>query len=333
MTERYLSTHLADPQGPGDSRPTALQIIRDAQLEGKWTDKTILITGCSSGLGIETARALLETGATLYLTARDHQKAESALGDIVKSPRVHLLDLDLNSLASVRQCADMLKAQSSRLNLLIANAGVMATPPGQTVDGFETQFGVNHLAHFLLIQLLLPTLMQSSTAGFASRVILLSSLAHRAVGVDLENLDSKKGEYIPYMVYSQSKTANIYTANELERRYGGRGVHAWSVHPGVILTGLMQHLDEETMNRFGSDPKVLNVMKNPEQGASTTVWAATADALEGQGGKYLEDCGIAKPAKPDADDFDCGYAPHAYDEAKEKELWERSLEMVKPFLT
>lgn len=150
MTTRYVSAHQS-PKGPGDGRPTAQQIIKDEQLDGQWSDKMILITGCSSGIGVQTAKALLGTGATLYLTARDLDKAKSALGSIMENNKVHLLELDLNSLTSVRKCADAFLAKSDRLNLFIANAGVMATPEGRTRDGFETQLGTNHLAHFLLI--------------------------------------------------------------------------------------------------------------------------------------------------------------------------------------
>jgi NAD(P)-dependent dehydrogenase (short-subunit alcohol dehydrogenase family) len=330
MATRYESVH-ASPKGPGDARPTASQIIKDEQLNGKWSDKTIMITGCSSGIGVETAKALFETGATLYLTARNLSKAKSALGSLVESERVHLLECDLNSLASVRKCAETFLAQHSRLNILICNAGIMACPEGTTADGFETQLGTNHLSHFLLIQLLLPTLVKSTTKDFESRVVVLSSLAHRMGGVNLDNL-SLKGEYHPWLAYAQSKTANIYCANELDRRYGSQGVHAWAVHPGLIFTGLMTNVDQAMLDHWNSDPTVKNVTKSVEQGAATTVWAATAKALEGQGGKYLEECQISKPMPEGAAESIPGHAPHAYDPEKEKILWEKSLEMVKPFM-
>jgi NAD(P)-dependent dehydrogenase (short-subunit alcohol dehydrogenase family) len=317
--------------GPGDDRPTARQIITKEELHGKWTDKTVLITGCSSGIGVETAKALLETGATLYLTARDLAKAKVALGDILQSGRAHLLELDLDSLESVRKCADAFLAKSDRLNLLIANAGVMATPEGRTADGFETQFGTNHLAHFLLIQLLLPTILRSTRPEYQSRVVILSSQGHRHRGINFPNL-SLEGEYHPWSAYAQSKTANIYTANELERRYKKQGLHALAVHPGLIQTGLLQFVDEETLKHWGTDSAIRDLTKSVEQGAATTVWAATAKALEGVGGIYLEDCQIGKPAKAEPADIDPGYAPHAFDEAKEAQLWEKSMELVAPFL-
>ncbi|KAH6628964.1 hypothetical protein C7974DRAFT_453441 [Boeremia exigua] len=305
MATQYESVHQA-PKGPGDARPTALQIIKDNQLHGQWSDKTILITGCSSGIGIETAKALADTGATLYLTARDLAKAKSALGSLLNNDRVHLLELDLNSLASVRRCADDFLTKSPGLNVLIANAGVMATPEGRTVDGFEVQFGTNHLAHFLLIQLLLPTLLKSSSANFNSRVVILSSSAHRHGGINFDNLNFD-GDYNPWIAYSQSKTANLYTATEIERRYGDQGVHAWSVHPRLIGTGLMKFLPDETL-------------AHPEQGAATTVWAAAAKALQGQGGRYLKDCQISKPAKDKPEEYKPRYAAWAYDKKKERML-------------
>jgi NAD(P)-dependent dehydrogenase (short-subunit alcohol dehydrogenase family) len=330
MTTRYASAHQS-PNGPGDQRPTATQIVQDEQLQGQWSDKTVLITGCSSGIGIETAKSLFETGATLYLAARDLNKAKTALGSLVESDRVHLLELDLNSLASVRKCADTFLAQHDRLNILIANAGIMACPEGRTADGFETQFGTNHLAHFLLIQLLLPTLVKSSAPDFKSRVVVLASTGHRMGGIHLDNLNLE-GEYNPWSAYGQSKTANIYTATELNRRYGSQGVNAWSVHPGLIYTGLMSHVDKNTREAWEKNLDIGKAVKSTQQGAATTVWAATAKALEGQGGKYLEECQISNVVNTDPASNEPGYAPHAYDEEKERLLWEKSLELVKPFL-
>ena len=330
MSTKYEAIHQA-PNGPGDARPTASQIIEDEQLQGKWSDKTVLITGTSSGIGIETARALLETGATVYLAARNLHKAKSALGSILDNPRAKLLELDLNSLASVRKCADKFSNESDKLNILIANAGVMANPEGRTKDGFETQFGTNHLAHFLLIQLLLPMLTKSATPEFQSRVVVLSSSAHRLGGINFSNFNFE-GEYHPWVAYAQSKTANLYTATELERRYGGEGVHAFSVQPGLIGTGLMQYLSPETLAGWAANPMVGRITKSVEQGAATSVWAATAKALEGTGGLYLEDVQISKPAKTNPEEYDPGYASHAYNEEKEQLLWEKSLELVKPFM-
>lgn len=327
MASRYAAVHQS-PKGPGDSRPTALQVIKDEDVAGKLPGKVVLITGCSSGLGVETAKALLDTGATLYLTARDISKAKTALGDIAVHERVHLLGLNLDSLADVRKCAAEFLSRSPRLDILIANAGIMACPEGRTADGFESQLGVNHLAHFLLINLLLPILLTSSTSHFNSRVIILSSIGHRASEVHFDNLNLE-GAYNPWVAYGQSKTANIWTANELERRYGTKGVHAWSVQPGgVASTGLLRHASEEEKAALQKDPTLSLVFKSPEQGAATSVWAAVAEALEGQGGKYLEDCQIAKAWSSDLGQWHPGYAPHAYDADKEAKLWAESLKLV-----
>ncbi|KAM0421196.1 hypothetical protein ACHAPT_011088 [Fusarium lateritium] len=330
MATKYEAIHQS-LNGPGDSRPTGLQIIEDENLKGKWSDKSVFITGCSSGIGIETAKALYETGATVFATVRDLSKAKTALSTILDSQRVHLLELDLNSLSSVRKCAETFLAKSDRLNILINNAGVMATPEGRTQDGFETQLGTNHLAHFLLVQFLLPTLQRSSTPEFQSRVVVLSSVAHRDGEVNFQNLNFE-GEYDSWKAYAQSKTANLWTSNEIQRRFGPKGVNSLSVHPGAIMTGLLQHFSDDHVKGLEADPQLAKMFKSPEQGAATTVWAATAKVWEGQGGKYLEDCQVAKPPKPNAAQFDPGYSAWAYDEEKASRLWEKSLELVRPFL-
>jgi NAD(P)-dependent dehydrogenase (short-subunit alcohol dehydrogenase family) len=326
MASQYLTVH-QNPNGPGDARPTALQILQDENLGAKLHGKVILITGCSSGLGIETAKALYTTEATLYLTARNLDKAKEALGDLVSSPRVHLLELDLESLSSVRACAKEFLSKSSQLNIFIANAGVMATPEGRTNDGFETQFGTNHLSHFLLFNLLKSTLISSATPGFNSRAIIISSIAHHIAEPNFSNL-ALEGQYNSWLAYGCSKTANLWTANEIERRYGSKGLHAWSVQPGGIDTGLTRHLSEEEKAAAFDNPILTKVWKSPEQGAATAVWGAVAGELEGKGGKYLEDCGIAEAWDPETGLFGAGYGPWAYDEVKEGKLWKRSLELV-----
>lgn len=331
MTTRYESVH-QDLKGPGDARPTTLQIIRDEGFEGKWQDKTVLITGCSSGIGVETAKALHATGATVFATARDLRKGREALSSIIDSDRLHLLELDLNSLSSVKECARAFLSQARTLNVLINNAGVMATPEGRTADGFETQLGTNHLAHFMLIQLLLPLLEKSSTLHFNSRVIILSSVAHRDGEVHFDNMNLD-GEYHLWVALGQSKTANLWASNELDRRFGARGVRSLSVHPGAIMTGLLQHFSAEQVQGLGKDPELAKMFKTLEQGAATTIWAATSKTFEGRGGMYLEDCQVAKPAATEAGQYSPGYSAWAYDEAKAAKLWTLSLELLKPFET
>jgi NAD(P)-dependent dehydrogenase (short-subunit alcohol dehydrogenase family) len=193
MATRYQAAYNS-PDGAGDAGPTALQIIEDENLKGKLGGKAIFVTGCSSGIGIETARTLFTTGATLYLTARNLEMARTALPDLIVSERVHILELDLNSLDGVRACANDFLSKSKKLNVFIANAGIMASSEGHTKDSFETQFGTNHLAHFLLFNLLKPTLLSSSSPKFNSPAIFLSSIGHRYAEPKLDNLNLE-GEY------------------------------------------------------------------------------------------------------------------------------------------
>lgn len=326
MSSKYAAVHQST-QGPGDARPTALAIIDDQQLRNQLTDKTILITGCSSGLGVETARALHTTGATLYLTVRDIQKAKKNLGELADSPRVRLLHLDLSSLDSVRACAEDFKTKSSSLNILIANAGVMACPEGRTMDGFETQFGSNYVAHFLLFTLLKPLLLASATPDFHSRVVLVSSAAHRFSTVNLDNLNLD-GEYESWKAYGQSKTAMVWLANEIERRFSSEKLHAFSLHPGGIATDLARHVTDEQKAAWVEDKFLSLYFKSPEQGAATTVLGAVATDLEGQGGKYLEDCGIAGPYDASTGMWGPGYAPWAYDNEGAQKLWAKTIELL-----
>ncbi|KAH8673571.1 hypothetical protein BX600DRAFT_480032 [Xylariales sp. PMI_506] len=328
MESRYAASHIK-PKGPGDKRPTALQIVRDERREGDLEGKVILITGCSSGLGIETARALKATGATLFATARNLEKARAALGDILNGDRVTLLKLDLESLASVRSCVAEFKAKSQTLNVLITNAGVRLTPPGKTADGFETQWGTNHVGHFLLFELLKQTLLDSATPDFHSRVVAVASTAHRTAQIDFGDLNMEARGYNGVIAYGQSKLANVYMANEIERRYGAQALHAWSVHPGGIRTGLQRPSLYDAMVVIKSGPlATLRTMQNPEQGASTTVWAAVSRDLEGRGGKYLERCQISKPARVGHTPVEPGHAPWAYDEGAARELYDVSLRLV-----
>ncbi|OBS25131.1 hypothetical protein FPOA_05666 [Fusarium poae] len=331
---RYAAAHV-NPQGPGDARPTALQIVKDEGLIGKLTDKVILITGGNSGIGLETAKVLHATGATIYITARTSEKLEKAIDEIKSWPEaesaapVYGIELQLDSFASVRAAAKAFLEKNEKLNILILNAGVMATPEGRTEDGFETQFGTNHLGHFLFFQLLKPALVAASTPSFQSRVVSLSSKAHRMGGVRFDDFNFEKEPYHPWLAYGQSKTANIYFATELERRYGSQGVHGFSVHPGSIFTNLARHID---MSQFNFKGELGLYLKNTGQGAATTVYAALSKDLEGRGGIYLGDCGEEPPVKPGVDvgatSSAPGYAPWIYNQEAEARLWEESLKLV-----
>lgn len=328
MSARYAAAH-ESPAGPGDSRPTAYDIVKDEGLEGKLQDKVVLITGCSSGIGIDTARAIALTGAKVFCTVRDVKKGEAALGDTLKPGQVELVKMDLNSLESVRDAAKEVLSKTKTLNILINNAGIMAVPNVvKTLDGFETQFGTNHLAHFLLFELLKPTLLASSTQEMNSRVVCLSSSGHRAGPVLIGNYNFENGGYSPWAAYGSSKTANIYMANEIERRYGNKGLHGLSVMPGGIMTGLQEHVSDAVKAGWDEDPAIRKFWKSPAQGAATSVYAALSQEWEGKGGRYLEDCAESPPGAPDGGPTSVGYSPHAYDEQAAKQVWTDSCKMV-----
>ncbi|KAH6697479.1 WW domain-containing oxidoreductase [Plectosphaerella plurivora] len=331
---QYVASHI-DTQGPGDARPTALEVVENEGLIGKLAGKVVLITGTNSGIGIETARAIHATGATLYITARDSAKAQEAVASVKEGPGpksdapIHALELRLDSLASVRAAAKSFLDKGDALNLLILNAGVMATPEGKTEDGFETQFGINHLGHFLLFQLLKPKLLASSTPDFQSRLIVLASSAHAYGNVRLHDLNFEKEPYNEWAAYGQAKTANILFANEVEKRYGGQGLHALSLHPGIIMTGLSRFLSKETLESFAGNEVLLKAMKNPPQGAATTVYAALSKDWEGRGGRYLTNLTEATPMNPEAvAPSEPEHAPWIYDEEAAEKLWEVSNKLV-----
>ncbi|CAK7246089.1 MAG: hypothetical protein STHCBS139747_007711 [Sporothrix thermara] len=323
-------------KGPGDARPTALDIIRDEKRENEFTGKVAVVTGCSSGIGPPTAEALFATGATLYCTARDVEKAKKALGPaMMESGRVHVLYMDHTDLATVKAASDELHRQVSAISILINSAGIMTVPTRQeTKDGFEMQIGTNHFAHFYLFCLLRDLLEAGSTPEFASRVVNVSSSGHRWGSIHLDDLQlAKEGVYTPSEGYANSKIANIYMANALDRKYGGRAtkaIHGYSVMPGVIRSGLQQYM--ENADEVFKMPAVHSYSRSPEQGAATSIFAAVARELEGKGGVYLEDCAIA-PAidivdNSPAGQLAVGFAPWAYDPPKEDLLWTESLKLV-----
>lgn len=337
----YASLHRAEKlRGPGDDRPTALQIVEDERLINKWGDKTILITGGSSGIGVETAKALHATGARVFITTRDKAKADAVVKDILNNSfskvPIELVFMELDSLDSVEAGVQDFLSRSKTLNILINNAGIMAVPHGHTKDGFEQQFGVNHLSHHLLTRLLLPTLIASSAPEFASRVVNVSSNGHHycAGGLTpavLEDLDFKNTPYSEWVAYGRSKTANILHATHLERLHGSspdHPVHAFSLHPGGVSTPLWRHQGNAAVERLKD---FHSIWKSLEQGAATTVWCATAKVLEGKSG-YCENCQECPPDAENAKKGDPGYAPWAKDPLAEQKLWDVSEEMVKPWL-
>ena len=326
----YASLHKS-PNGPGDSRPTASQVIDNSGVSSAWSDRVIVVTGSSSGIGVETVRSLANTGATIIATARNLPKARKALEGIGQGDeQVKLVEMDHTSLDSVRKGANEILQLAPKINILITNAGIMATPHEKTKDGFESQIGVNHLSHFLLFSQLRPALAAASSPSFASRVIALSSSAHRRAQPDFDNLFFQKADsYNKWTAYGASKTANVWFANEIERKYGkSEGIHAWSVHPGVIHTGLQSFLTPEELDGFKKDEAMQRAFKTVEQGAASTVWAATAPELEGEGGKFIENCKVIINSYDPAVPYSEGYVEWTYSPEKEAKLWEVSQKLV-----
>jgi len=327
---RYSAAH-THPQGAGDARPTALQIIHDENLEGKLVGRVIVITGATSGIGLETAKALSATGATLLLAARDLKKAETSLSAILDPGRIDLVEMENTSFTSIRTAAATILARSNhQVNILINNAGVMGIQSLKlTEDGHESHFAINHLAHFLLFQLLKPALLASSTSDFHSRVVNVASSAHRSTTLsESGNYNFEKGGYNHESAYANSKLANVYMANEIDRRYSAQGLHATSLHPGGINTNISRNIGSEFVKFIMSNEDILRVLKSAEQGAATTVVAAIGNEWENKGGKYLEDCEEAKRGKDDNDTFGVGYVRQTYDQESEGRLWRDSLELV-----
>lgn len=295
---------------------TTDDVLSGVDLAGK----RILITGASAGLGVETIRALSQHGAEVVGAARDLEKARRALGEagaVVSA----LVQLDLASLASVRAAADALIAENKRFDVIIANAGVMACPFGQTADGFETQFGTNHLGHFVFVNRLVPLLKNPG------RIVNLASAGHRVSDVDLDDPGFASTPYDPWIAYGRSKTANVLFAVGLDQRLKGRGVRACAVHPGGIQTELGRHLTQELidamMKRAG--PSGFKFKSIP-QGAATSVWCAAVAPAAAIGGRYCEDCHVAEVN--DAEHPRTGVMSYAVDIARADALWSKSEDLV-----
>ena len=300
----------------------------DDVLEGiDLAGKRVLVTGASAGLGVETTRALVAHGAAVTMAVRDLTKGAAARDEIlatVPDADLELRLLDLADLTSVRTCANGFLDDHERLDVLIANAGIMACPFGTSADGFELQFGTNHLGHFLLATRLLPALIATGDA----RVVLLSSAGHRFSDVDLDDLAFEHQEYDPWVAYGRAKTANVLCAVGLDQRYRDQGVRAFAVHPGGIHTELGRHLTDnalkELMDRMPPGDQTL--WKSIPQGAATTVYAATSSDLSGHGGVYLEDCHIADVTEDPLSRS--GVRAYALDRASADALWVLSERLV-----
>jgi NAD(P)-dependent dehydrogenase (short-subunit alcohol dehydrogenase family) len=312
---------------------TTDDVLSGVNLKGR----RILVTGASAGLGVETARSLASHGAQVVGAARDLNKAKVATEQVRKDAAANggsfeLVELDLGNLKSVRACADRLLTKGEAFDVVIANAGVMATPFGHTADGFETQFGTNHLGHFVLVNRIAALICDGG------RLINLSSLGHRYSNVDLEDPDFKRTPYEPFVAYGRSKTANILFAVAFDKRHRSRGIRAAAVHPGVIHTELARHVDasqietiiEQRNQQLAAEGKALFQWKTVPQGAATSVWAGIVARAEEIGGRYCEDCHVADlvPDNMPTDAITAGVRGYALDVDNAEALWKKSEELV-----
>ena len=313
-----------------DAKSTTDDVLAGVDLSGK----RVLVTGVSAGLGVETARVLAAHGADVVGAARDLAKAEGATAVVREAAArsggsLALVELDLANLKSVRAAADALVADGQTFDLVIANAGVMAPPLGRTADGFETQFGTNHLGHFVLINRI------ASLLKAGSRVVSLASSGHRFSDVNLEDPNFETTEYVPFEAYGRSKTANILFAVEFDRRHKDRGVRAAAVHPGGIQTELARHLDPAFIQQWidqlnaqaaaAGQPPI--EWKTIPQGAATSVWAGVVAPVEEVAGRYSEDCHVAELVD-DASQIRAGVRSYALDPTRAQALWALSERMV-----
>ncbi|HUW04488.1 MAG TPA: SDR family NAD(P)-dependent oxidoreductase [Acidimicrobiales bacterium] len=308
---------------------TTDEILEGLDLSGR----RYVITGAASGLGEEATRALTSRGASVTMLARDPQKnadaAERIRSDVPEAD-LELGTVDLASFESIRTFATAYLADHDTIDVLLNNAGVMACPQGRTADGFELQFGTNHLGHFLLTALLFPALMSSDSP----RVVTLSSAAHATCDVDLDDIDFETSDYDPWEAYGRSKTANALFARGLAARYGDQGLISVSVHPGGIMTALGRHLTEELMEQMMTRSRERSAasgdadggfeFKSLEAGAATEVWATVAD-LADHNGAYLADCQVGvEGGNPNS----TGFMRYLVDDATADRLWSMSEELV-----
>jgi NAD(P)-dependent dehydrogenase (short-subunit alcohol dehydrogenase family) len=298
--------------------------------------KRILVTGVSAGLGVETGRSLTAHGAQVVGAARDLTKAEAATTEVQKAAAANggsfeLIELDLASLKSVRACADKLLEKREPFDVVIANAGVMATPFSLTMDGFETQFGTNHLGHFLFVNRVAPLIRKGG------RLINLSSAGHRFSNVDLGDPNFERTPYDPFIAYGRSKTANILFAVAFDQRHRNRGVRAAAVHPGVIQTDLARHVDpvriqsmiEQMTKQLAAEGTPFQ-WKTIPQGAATSVWAGVVAPADEIGGRYCENCHVGQLVAEHVtiSGVSEGVRAYALDPNTAEALWKKSERLV-----
>lgn len=292
-----------------------------------------IVTGANSGIGFVTAKQLAKQGASVTLACRNETEGRARASEIraeVPDADLEVRRLDLGDLSSVRAFADGYLADHDSLHLLINNAGVMNTPKGKTVDGFETQIGVNHLGHFLLTELLLDTLKKSAPA----RVVVVSSCYHdKAMGregvIDLDDLHFDNRKYDGWASYAQSKLANVLHAKNLAKRLEGTGVTAVSVHPGWVRTELMRHSMPAWMQTMTRPFMRMMGMIEPWEGAQTTLYAALGTDVEAHPGAYYSQTGTYRDKSKNAGGWPLeSPSPHAHDDAMAQRLYQLSRQLV-----
>jgi NAD(P)-dependent dehydrogenase (short-subunit alcohol dehydrogenase family) len=310
---------------------TTDEVLHGVDLKGK----RVLVTGVSAGLGVETARALAAHGAEVVGAARDLAKAEHATAEVraqaANGGSLALVELDLSSLKSVRACADGLAADGRPFDLVIANAGIMRTPFGHTEDGFETQFGTNHLGHFVLVNRI------AALIAPGGRLVNVASSGHRYSDVDIDDPNFARTPYDPMVAYGRSKTANILFAVEFDRRHRARGVRATALHPGGIKTELGRHMQADELDtlvaqinaQLAANGQPPFQWKTIPQGAATSVWAAFVAPADAVGGHYSENCQVSQVTDGPISPVSPGVRSYALDPEHAKALWAKSEEMVK----
>ena len=311
---------------------TADEVLSDIDLSGK----TAFITGGYSGLGKETARAMAARGAHVIIAGRDMDKANAAAAEIREATgneSIETIECDLGSQQQLKACGAEARERLGKIDLLINNAGVMACPYAETADGFEMQFGTNHLGHFTLTNELLPLVENAAGGDSHPRIVNLSSRGHHFAPVNMDDPNFDNRDYEKWQAYGHAKTANILHAVGLEKRLSDKGIHAYAVHPGGIMTNLGRHLTQDDMTalRARIQKRAEEAGEEPEgfktipQGAATTCWVATSDELEGRGGLYAENCHVAEV---DDENAVGGVRSYAVDEGNAEQLWQLSETLV-----
>ena len=322
-----ISKHQTPTKSGFHSKTNADEITNGIDLN----EKIAIVTGGYSGIGLETTRELVATGAKVIIPAKRTEVAVQNLEGIVS--KENIVEMDLGNLNSVKKFTEDFKESFGKLDLLINNAGIMACPETRIGNGWESQFAVNHIGHFLLTKELMDTMAENDSARFVS----LSSSAHSLTGILWDDIHFQNNPYDKWMAYGQSKTASSLIAIEFHRRMVDKGVSGFSVHPGGILTPLQRHLQKEEMvalgwmDEDGSPSEITkNFFKTTSQGASTTLWCATSSSLNGIGAVFCEDCDIAK-RKNEVDESlqrYFGVADWAVDTEEASKLWDVTEKML-----